>query len=150
MSWKICFRGETGPAEFGLEMVQAACQEYLGYQPMTSDSISLSEADDLILLACRNGNACQNKELDAVLCGVFSRALPRLLTDETETQYWVPVAESIDLRDAFGQTVQQLRANAKAGQKPLEEAFILSLIRLGNTLVPLRPAAAEQAISIIE
>lgn len=66
MSWKICFRGETDPAKFGLEMVQAACQEYLGYQPMTSDSISLSEADDLILLACRNGNNCQNKELDAV------------------------------------------------------------------------------------
>ena len=66
MSWKICFRGESEPAKFGLQMVQAACQEYLGYQPMTSDSISLSDQDDLILLACRNGNACQNKELDAI------------------------------------------------------------------------------------
>jgi len=66
MSWKICFRGETESAKFGLELVQAACQEYLGYQPMVSDSISLSDSDDLILLTCRNGNSCQNKELDAI------------------------------------------------------------------------------------
>ena len=33
---------------------------------MVSDSISLSFEDDLILLACRNGNNCQNKELDAI------------------------------------------------------------------------------------
>lgn len=66
MSWKICFRGESGPAKFGLEMVQAACCEYLNDRPMVSDSISLSDQDDLILLACRNGNNCQNKELDAI------------------------------------------------------------------------------------
>lgn len=66
MSWKICFRDENGPAKFGLEMVQAAVQEYLGYAPMVSDSISLSFEDDLILLVCRNGNNCQNKELDAI------------------------------------------------------------------------------------
>ena len=66
MSWKICFRGETGPAKFGLQLVQAAAQEYLKYAPMTADSISLSFEDDLILLACRNGNNCQNKELDAI------------------------------------------------------------------------------------
>ena len=66
MSWKICFRGKKGPATFGLELVQAAAQEYLTYAPTVSDSISLSFEDDLILLVCRNGNNCQNKELDAI------------------------------------------------------------------------------------
>lgn len=66
MSWKICFRGESDMAKFGLSLVQAACHEYLDYAPMVSDSISLSDSDDLILLTCRNGNNCQNKELDAI------------------------------------------------------------------------------------
>ncbi|MBQ2955670.1 MAG: hypothetical protein IJE08_04330 [Clostridia bacterium] len=66
MSWKICYRGTTDTANFGLECVQAAAQEYLHYQPVVSDSISLSFEDDLILLACRNGNNCQNKELDSI------------------------------------------------------------------------------------
>lgn len=66
MSWKICYRCSSAPAAFGLGLVQAAAQEYLKYAPMVSDSISLSMEDDLILLVCRNGNACQNKELDAI------------------------------------------------------------------------------------
>ncbi len=66
MSWKICFRGKTAPAQFGVERVQAAVQDYLRYSPVVSDSISLSFEDDLILLMCRDGNACQNRELDAI------------------------------------------------------------------------------------
>jgi len=52
MSWKICFRGKGDQAKYGLELVQSAAQEYLGYAPTVSDSISLSFEDDLILLIC--------------------------------------------------------------------------------------------------
>ncbi len=66
MSWRICYRGKTEMGAFGLQMVQAAVREYLEYAPAISDSISLSLEDDLILLVCRDGNNCQNRELDAI------------------------------------------------------------------------------------
>lgn len=100
-----------------------------------------------VLLNMRGG---LNREIDMGLCDVFSRAMPRLLKDEEEVQDWIPVATNVDLQEPFQKAVQQLRAEARTEQNSLGEAFILSLIRLGNTLESLRPAAVEQAISIIE
>lgn len=91
-----------------------------------------------------------NREIEMGMCSVFGRAVPRLLTVEEEAQSWIPVAENIDLRDTFQKAILQLRECAKTEQKPQGEAFVLDLIRLGNTLEPVRPVAVEQAISIVE
>ncbi len=66
MSWNICFRGKTDAARFGLELIRSAVVQYEKYEPVISDSIPLGEEDDIIMLVCRNGNNCQNKELDVI------------------------------------------------------------------------------------
>jgi len=66
MSWNICFRGQTDAAKFGLELVRCAVKEYEQYEPAVSDSIPLGDEDDIIIIACRAGNNCQKREMDAI------------------------------------------------------------------------------------
>ncbi len=66
MSWNICFRGRTEVSRFALELIRSAVREYEHYDPVISDDIPLGEEDDIIMLVCRNGNNCQNKELDVI------------------------------------------------------------------------------------
>lgn len=128
------------------QRVDVVCKAIAGYfMALERDSLQKDEIHVLL-----NMRGSLNREIETGLCSAFSRAVPRLLTAEEEAQSWIPVAETVDLRNAFQKAILQLGENAKAEQKPLGEAFVLDLIRLGNTLEPVRPVAVEQAISIIE
>ena len=59
MSWKICFPGGGEAAQSGLAKVCAAVASHEGYSPEIGDVIPLTEESDLIILALRQGNACQ-------------------------------------------------------------------------------------------
>ena len=129
MSWKICFPGGGEAAQNGLAKVCAAVASHEGYSPEIGDVIPLTEESDLIILALRQGNACQKGAVDSLAGQAIPGGAGYLITFRPhpffEAQSMILIASETEeglLRGCMAFTDEYL-PEAANGCNPFREGF---------------------------